>query len=204
MSFKDSNTSDFVSGQVWGLSGAKIFLLDRLNERLSFSASCAAMRTMSSKWPLTIAKYVEDAANGPAIIDALQRDVPASSFPNPFSYEQRLDGFQHFRALSVQCGDFVHNRLRAAVGQSVNSYKDQDVRRILAPLAQVAEETGAAIVFTRHFRKGGGAAEDAGGGSVGIGAACRSVLRVDKDPENPERLLLSSVKSSVSKKPPTL
>lgn len=92
----------------------------------------------------------------------------------------------------------------AALGPTVNSYKDQDIRRVLAPLAQVAEDTGAAIVFTRHFRKGGGAAEDAGGGSVGIGAACRSVLRVDADPENPERYLLSSVKSSTSKKPPTL
>lgn len=92
----------------------------------------------------------------------------------------------------------------AMLGATVNSYKDQDVRRILAPLAQVAEDTGAAIVFTRHFRKGGGAAEDAGGGSVGIGAACRSVLRVDKDPENPERYLLSSVKSSVSARPSTI
>lgn len=75
MSFKDSNASDYVSGQVWALSGARIFLLDRLNERLSFSASCAAMRTMSAKWPQTIGKYVEDAANGPAIINALQREV---------------------------------------------------------------------------------------------------------------------------------
>ncbi len=92
----------------------------------------------------------------------------------------------------------------AALDQSVNSYKDQDVRRVLAPLAKVAEETGAAIVFVRHLKKGGGTAEDAGGGSVGIGAACRSVLRVDRDPENEERLLLSSVKSSVSRKPPTV
>jgi RecA-family ATPase len=92
----------------------------------------------------------------------------------------------------------------AALPSQVNSYKDQDVRRLLAPLAKVAEDTETAIVFTRHFRKGGGAPEDAGGGSVGIGAACRSVLRVDTDPENPERFLLSSVKSSVSKKPPTI
>ena len=92
----------------------------------------------------------------------------------------------------------------AALGATVNSYKDQDVRRVLAPLAQLASDTGTAICFSRHFRKGGGAAEDAGGGSVGIGAACRSVLRVDADPENPDRYLLSSVKSSVSKKPATL
>lgn len=92
----------------------------------------------------------------------------------------------------------------AALGSTINSYKDQDVRRVLAPLSQLGADTGAAITFSRHFRKGGGAAEDAGGGSVGIGAACRSVLRVDADPEHPDRFLLSSVKSSVSKKPATL
>ncbi len=94
--------------------------------------------------------------------------------------------------------------LTAMLGKTVNSFRDQDVRGVLAPLAQVAQATGAAIVFTRHFRKGGGAAEDAGGGSVGIGAACRSVLRVDRDPEDADRYLLSSVKSSLSRPPVTL
>ncbi len=75
MSFKDTDSSDYVSGQVWGLNGAKIFLLDRINERLSFSGSCIAMRTMSAKWPNSMGKYVEDKANGSAIINALTRDV---------------------------------------------------------------------------------------------------------------------------------
>lgn len=92
----------------------------------------------------------------------------------------------------------------ATLGATVNSYKDQDVRRVLAPLAQIAEDTKAAIIFSRHFRKGAGLAEDAGSGSVGIGAACRSVLRVDRDPDNVERFLLSSVKSSLSRTPQTI
>ena len=83
----------------------------------------------------------------------------------------------------------------------MNSYKDQDVRRVLAPLAEVADKTGAAIVFARHLK-------EAGHGRRrrrwfwGIGAACRSVLPADRDPETQERLLSSSVKSSVSRKPP--
>jgi len=92
----------------------------------------------------------------------------------------------------------------ATLPSSVNSYKDQDVRRVLAPLAQLAADTGCAIAFARHFRKSGGAAEDAGGGSGGIGNACRSVLRVDPDPETPERYLLSSVKMSTGRKPLTV
>ena len=95
--------------------------------------------------------------------------------------------------------------LVAVLGNKI-SYKDEQEMRaqILAPMKQVAEGTGAAMSFIRHFRKAGGAKEDAGGGSIGIGSSCRSVLRVDEDPETPERFLLSSVKSSVSKKPATL
>lgn len=95
MAFKDTDSSDYVSGQVWGLSGAKIFLLDRVNERLSFSASCAAMRSMSAKWPNSMGKYVEDAANGPAIINALQRDVLGIVAVKP-------DGGKVARAYAVQ------------------------------------------------------------------------------------------------------
>jgi hypothetical protein len=92
----------------------------------------------------------------------------------------------------------------AAIGQRLNSYKDQDMRSLLAPLAKVAEDTQCAIVLIRHPRKGGGTAEEAGGGSGGIGNACRSVLRTDRDPENPDRYLFSSVKSSLSQRPATL
>ena len=98
----------------------------------------------------------------------------------------------------------VIDPLTATLAATTDSYKDQSIRRVLAPLAQVAQDTGAAIVFVRHFRKGGGAAEDAGGGSVGIGAACRSVLRFDRDPQDPQRFLLSSVKSSLTEKPATV
>lgn len=95
MSFKDTDSSDYVSGQVWGLSGAKIFLLDRINERLSFSASCQAMRTMTAKWPDTMGKYIEAAANGHAIINALQRDVMSIVGVKP-------DGGKVARAYAVQ------------------------------------------------------------------------------------------------------
>ena len=94
--------------------------------------------------------------------------------------------------------------LTATLGSEINSYVDQDVRRVLARYAQLAEDTNAAFLFTRHLRKGGGKAEDAGAGSVGIGAVCRSVLRVDSDPEATARFYLSCVKASVTEKPSTI
>lgn len=75
MSFKDSEGSDFVCGGVWAIVGGKRFLLDLVKERLSFTATCDAVRSMSRKWPKATVKYVEDAANGPAVIDALDKEI---------------------------------------------------------------------------------------------------------------------------------
>jgi hypothetical protein len=95
--------------------------------------------------------------------------------------------------------------LMAYLGGEVNSYRDHAVRRAIAPLAKMAEETGAAIVLIRHLTKGGGAASIyRGGGSIGIVGAARSALLVAKDPEDEERRIVASVKSNLSKPPASL
>lgn len=73
--FKDSKGSDFVVGQVWGRVGANKYLLDQMRGKFSFTASLAAMRTLSNRWPAARLKLVEDKANGPAIIDALRNEL---------------------------------------------------------------------------------------------------------------------------------
>jgi AAA domain-containing protein len=62
----------------------------------------------------------------------------------------------------------VIDPLMAFLGADIDSYRDQDVRRALAPLAKVAAATGAAIIIVRHLRKSAGAALYRGGGSIGI------------------------------------
>ncbi|GFJ91707.1 ATP-binding protein [Phytohabitans rumicis] len=47
--------------------------------------------------------------------------------------------------------------LMAYLGGDVNSHRDQDVRRALAPLAKMAEQIGAAVILVRHLSKGGAA-----------------------------------------------
>ncbi len=76
MAFKDADSSDYVCGQVWGRRGAKAFLLDQVHRRMSFVDTCHAVRQLSAKWPQASAKYVEDKANGPAVINALRATVP--------------------------------------------------------------------------------------------------------------------------------
>lgn len=76
MTFKDSEDSDFVVGQVWGKRGADCYLLDQVRGRMGFTATLAAFGALAEKWPLALEKLVEDKANGPAVIDSLRRTVP--------------------------------------------------------------------------------------------------------------------------------
>lgn len=75
MTFKDTDGSDFVVGQVWGRKGASKYLLDQVRDRMGFSATCQAVVNLSAKWPNAVAKLIEDKANGPAVIDALSKKV---------------------------------------------------------------------------------------------------------------------------------
>ena len=75
LTFKDTKGSDFVVGQVWLRVGVQAFLLDQVRERMNFTATTEAVKVLSAKWPQAIAKYVEDKANGPAVMNALQRTV---------------------------------------------------------------------------------------------------------------------------------
>lgn len=76
MTFKETKGADFVVGQVWGLLGADAYLLDQVRDRMDFPGTVAAVRSLTAKWPDVLAKYVEDKANGPAVIQVLQREIP--------------------------------------------------------------------------------------------------------------------------------
>jgi predicted phage terminase large subunit-like protein len=75
MSFKDTKASDYVVGQVWGRRGSNRYLLDQVREKLSFTKTLDVVQQLSAKWPNARAKVVEDKANGPAVISALQNHL---------------------------------------------------------------------------------------------------------------------------------
>ncbi|MDQ3411812.1 MAG: phage terminase large subunit, partial [Chloroflexota bacterium] len=76
MSFKQTDSGSYVVGQVWSRAGANLFLRDQVRARLDFPASIQAVEHLSRQWPNTRAKYVEDAANGPAVISTLTAKIP--------------------------------------------------------------------------------------------------------------------------------
>lgn len=73
--FKDSASSDYVAGQVWARRDADYYLMDWVHERLSFVQTLSAIRSITTKWPKAKAKYIEDKANGSAIIDTLKHEI---------------------------------------------------------------------------------------------------------------------------------
>ena len=76
MTFKDTEGTDFVCGQVWGRRGAEAFLLDQVHERLSFVDTLLKVRMLAARWPQSTLKLVEDKANGTAVVNMLRRSVP--------------------------------------------------------------------------------------------------------------------------------
>jgi AAA domain len=92
----------------------------------------------------------------------------------------------------------VIDALMAVLPGDVNSYRDQDVRRALHPLAELAEHTGAAVVFNRHFTKATGQrAIHKGGGSVAISGVVRAQMLVMRDPDDEDRRLLAMGKNNL-------
>lgn len=76
MAFKDTKSSDYVCGQIWGRRGADVYLLDQVCDRMDFVTTCLRFRELAAKWPQAVLKIVEDKANGTAVINSLSRIVP--------------------------------------------------------------------------------------------------------------------------------
>lgn len=75
LTFKDADDSDYVVGQVWGMSGPDRFLLDQWRGRADMVETVTQIKRMRDKWPATSAVWVEDTANGPAVIATLKREM---------------------------------------------------------------------------------------------------------------------------------
>lgn len=73
--FKGTDTADYVVGQVWGVQGGVFYLVDQVRAKMTFPETLAAVRALSAKWPKARAKYVEDKANGTAVIATLRDEI---------------------------------------------------------------------------------------------------------------------------------
>ena len=95
LAFKSTDQSDYVVGQVWGRSGSQAWLLDMVRARLDFTGTIAAIEDMRARWPQAHAIFIEDKANGPAVITSLSARVPGIIPVEP-------DGGKYARAVAIQ------------------------------------------------------------------------------------------------------
>jgi AAA domain-containing protein len=124
--------------------------------------------------------------------------------PRPPSFPQDIEALRQVILDAGATVVFV-DPVSAFLGGNINSWRDHDVRTALAPLAKLAEETGAAIVLVRHLNKNENtAALYRGGGSIGFIAAARVGLIVASDPNDPTRHVLAVLKNNLAQKPAAL
>ncbi len=83
--FKDKSTSDFVVLQVWARARANRYLIWQFRGRLDFVGTCAMLKRVKAMFPQLGAIYVEDAANGTAVLnslrDAIEGLIPVATGP---------------------------------------------------------------------------------------------------------------------------
>ncbi len=124
---------------------------------------------------------------------------------------QRMFNFQadlaKLKALIREIGDVVLviiDPVTAYLGK-IDSHKNTDVRAVLAPLGELAQEGHVAIASVTHFTKGTGSAStraiDRIIGSIAFVAAPRIGLTVIADPDDQDRRLLLHVKNNISRSP---
>ncbi|MDA8103910.1 MAG: AAA family ATPase [Nitrospiraceae bacterium] len=120
-------------------------------------------------------------------------------FPTIADVEQIANACKEIKAKLV-----VIDPLMGYLGDA-NSWKDQDIRRAMAPLVKMAEEQNVAVLVIRHLNKS--AASQSmyrGGGSIGFIGLARVGLLIAKDPEDENRRILAGIKSNLAPLPASL
>ncbi len=116
----------------------------------------------------------------------------------PFDLTLDID---RLRELALKIGDVAMigiDPITAYLG-CTDAHRNAEVRAVLAPLAAMAAEIGAAIVCVSHLNKAGGTdAMLRVMGSLGFVAAARAAYLVARDPEDETRRLFLSIKNNLA------
>ena len=76
--FKNTETSDFVAIELWGLKGRDVYLWKLMNKRMGFLETVDKIKQLVKDFPDIDELVIEDKANGSAIIDTLhyEKNMP--------------------------------------------------------------------------------------------------------------------------------
>lgn len=128
----------------------------------------------------------------------LERDAEGNvvplTFPEDLAEIRRLVKKSRIRLMVI-------DPVTAFLSETINSHNDASVRRAMTPLAELAQETGCAVLLIRHLNKSGeGKALYRGGGSIAFSGAARSVMVITRHPDDPQNLrVLAMVKGNLTR-----
>jgi predicted phage terminase large subunit-like protein len=73
--FKDTSKTDFVAIQVWGKLRNGFYLIDGITARMNFLVTLQAIKNYKEQYPQIGMTFIEDKANGSAIINVLSQQL---------------------------------------------------------------------------------------------------------------------------------
>lgn len=120
LTFKNTDGTDFVALQVWLTHGRHEFLCDQILGRKSFGQTLTAIASLLQQWPRIGSIIIEDAANGPAVIDTLQNTITGAAVLPRSAAGGKL-ARAHAVAPRIEAGDVVlpHPSIKPWVGHLV-------------------------------------------------------------------------------------
>ena len=131
MPFTKSEGSAKCAGIIMGRNGSNIYIHDLVNDKMTFTESAAAVRTLTGKWPKARAKVIENKANGPAIVDHLKKEIPGMVEFNPkgSKEERAISVTPYFEAGNIWFPDpethpWVHDLINDLLIFPKGTYKD--------------------------------------------------------------------------------
>jgi putative DNA primase/helicase len=136
-----------------------------------------------------------------AFVFTTVRDDEGDRLPN---FERDI-GILEAEILRLRPALVIVDPISSYLGKA-DSYKDAEMRRVLAPLAVLADKHRVAVVALVHMTKGSsdGKALYRAMGSIAFAALARIVLAAGGDPDQPERCYLMPVKQNICKPSDTL
>jgi len=140
-------------------------------------------------------------------LDAAGADVRRISFMDgvakagqknidPFDLDQHTPILREHLKSSPATKLIVIDPVTAFTG-SVNDHRNTQVRALLRPLSELANETGISIVMVTHLNKGTGSATNRIIGSIAWSAAARSVWGVFRDPHDKDCRVFLNIKNNI-------
>jgi len=142
--FKDTKTSDFVAIGVWGKSGANVYLLDLINERMDFVRTLEVIRLMKKKYAEANMVLIEDKANGSAIISTLRQEIMGIVPVEPL-------GSKESRAYAIQPFVMAGNVWLPKNAPWVEDYLDQMTRFPKSSKDDMVDMTTQALIRLKDF-----------------------------------------------------